>query len=355
MTETPDCLWLDIYGYRAAIRSASAGALSGIAEDFAFFRSAPHAGGIQIELLPVEPPFGEVPSLVANVYTPRNVSYREGQRSYIDYSGRALAIHDRASGHFRVFSRDEDLLYEAAYLFLLSQCGEALDAAHLHRVHALGVSLRGCAALVLLPIGGGKSTLGAHLLEYPDIEFLSDDSPLIDARGSVHAFPLQLGLLPGSEGTVPPDQLRRINRMEFGPKLLVNYKYFEMRVRPEADPGLLFLGRRSLSAECTIARASHRAALRAMVENCVVGMGLFQGMEFVFQRGAKEIASKAAVAWSRLRASRRLIRRSDVLHLTLGRNPAANAAAVYAALSAAAGSSATRDRVENRTLARQGR
>ncbi len=69
----------------------------------------------------------------------------------------------------------------------------------MHRVHALALAVDRRAMLVLLPMGGGKSTLGAELLRHPDVQLLSDDSPLVDRAGRVHAFPLRLGLLPGHE------------------------------------------------------------------------------------------------------------------------------------------------------------
>lgn len=325
------CL-LDIYGYRALVTSTSTVALSGIREDFAYFvvdASAENQGtAVKIQLFDADPPYSEVPAVEATVFTPRNVSYRHGDLTFVDYLGRALAIHDRKRGDFQVFSRDPDLLFEAAYLFVLSQSGEFFDAHGLHRVHALGVSIQNQAALVLLPMGGGKSTLGASLLQLPVIQLLSDDSPLIDSKGNVWAFPLRLGLLPGSEGSIPPDKMRTIRRMEFGPKLLVNYSYFAGRVTDCAEPCLLFLGSRSLQNTCTIKPASKLSAVLAMTSNCVVGLGLFQGMEFVFQRGWLEVFRKTLAAASRLRASLRLIARSDVYHLILGREPERNGAAV---------------------------
>jgi hypothetical protein len=359
-----DACLLDIYGYRALVTSTSALVLSGIREDFAYFLKEAGAensrGAVTIELFDVEPPYGEMPDVKATVFTPRNVSYRSakgtkpcrqtdagtadtagpgvpvlrellrssGNLTFVDYSGKALAIHDRKRGDFRVFSRDPDLLFEAAYLFILSQSGEFVDSHGLHRMHALGVSIQNRAVLVLLPMGGGKSTLGASLLLFPEIQLLSDDSPLIDSKGNVWAFPLRLGLLPGSEGSIPPEKMRTIRRMEFGPKILVNYSYFADRVTARAEPCLLFLGSRSLQNTCTINRASKLSAVLAMVSNCVVGLGLFQGMEFVFQRGWLEVLRKTITAAARLRASLRLIARSEVYHLTLGREPATNATTV---------------------------
>jgi len=338
MSDPQSPLFLDVYGYRVEIRSDHPAALSGLAADFAFFqRQEGSASGATVLLLDDDPPYDGLPPLQAVVYTPRNVVYQDGPVSYLDYSGRALAIHDTRARSFRVHTRDCGLAYEIAYLFLLSQCGESFDARGLHRVHALGVSVGDCAGLVLLPMGGGKSTLGASLLRLPDIELLSDDSPLIDHCGGVHAFPLRIGLLPGSLDEVPPDQLRQIDRMEFGPKFLVNYQYFAHRTRATARVGVLFLGSRSLAPGCRVTQASFTAALRAMMANSVIGLGLFQGMEFVFQRGPGEIAAKAWIARRRLMAAVRLIRGSRVYHLHLGRDSAENATVVRDTIKLAAG------------------
>jgi hypothetical protein len=268
----------------------------------------------------------------ASIYTPRNVAYRCDGKTVIDYSGRGLAIHDPRTGSFHLSSLDLDLLYEAAYLFLLSQSGETIDRKGLHRVHALGISICGRGALVLLPMGGGKSTLVSALLRYPDVEILSDDSPLIDRDGNIHAFPLRIGLLPGAETSIPIDEMRTIQRMEFGPKLVVNYKYFAERVCASAQPALIFIGERSLDRDCSLRPASWLAARKALVVNCVIGLGLFQGMEFVLSRSWSELAEKFSVAWSRARACHSLLRRSNVYHIRLGRDIDRNALAVLEAL-----------------------
>jgi len=332
----------DIYGYRVRIECDVPGVLNGLADDFAFFAAAASGGEAVIKLEERQPAYDEWSAATACTYTPRNVAYRQDGKTVIDYSGRAVGVHDAQAGSFHLISLDHDLLYEAAYLFLLSQSGEALDRKGLHRIHALGISVRGRAALVLLPMGGGKSTLGSALLRHPEVEILSDDSPLIDGEGTLHAFPLRIGLLPGSETSIPPEQLRAIRRMEFGPKLLVNYKFFADRVSTSAQPALVFLGERSLGEDCTGRPAAQRAAWKPMLVNCIVGMGLFQGMEFIFSRGAGEILRKVSVAWSRLRACRGLLERSQVYHLKLGRNSERNAQVVLEMLAGASKSGPVR-------------
>jgi len=330
---TSQSISYDVYGFQFTVRAdAATDAIAGIDNDFAHFRTAQPlpAAAMEIRLSLSEPPYADVPHKAATVYTPRNIAFSEGQRTYLDYSGHSLAIYDRAQPSFRVYSLNHDVLYEAVYLFLLSRIGEYLDERRLHRIHAMALSYRGRAVLAILPMGGGKSTLVSELLNDPAYEFLSDDSPFIAADGSLRAFPLRLGFLPGGEGSVPPEQLRTINRMEFGPKLLVNYSYFAHRVRPSAEPGIVLLGRRSLSSDCQIETAGWRESHHSMLADCAIGLGLFQGLEFVMRSSPSELASKARIGVSRLRNARRLFARSKVFRVTLGRNKLRNAAVVSA-------------------------
>lgn len=318
----------DVYGFRFKLLGSCPWAIDSISEDFAFFRTVPSARELPVEVLEGDPDYGGLPNCDASIYTPRNTVYQHGSNAYVDYHGKGLGVHDLSGGGFRIISRDPQLLYEASYLFLLSQISQSLDTKRLHRIHALGISMKGRAILALLPMGGGKSTLAAHLLPHPDVKLMSDDSPYVDAKGRIHAFPLHLGLLDGVESDVPEQYLRRIHRMEFGPKTLVNYSYFADRVCPSADPGIVFLGSRTLSQDCRIEPAGMPAAVRAMIANSVVGLGLFQGLEFILQRSAWELLKKSRVARSRLANCLRLLRRSQVYRLHLGRNPELNAATV---------------------------
>lgn len=321
----------DIYGYRFRLTGDAPEALRGLAADFGFFRrpaGEDGSGAATIRTTAATPAYDALPPLRARIYTPRNISYRDGHTTLVDYHGRGLARHDRRSGDFEIVSLDPDLLYEACYLFILSQAGEFLDRRGLHRVHALGVEIGGRAVLVLLPMGGGKSTLGEALLRRPEVRILSDDSPLIDRQGTVHAFPTRIGLLPGHDSGVPERHRRTVNRMNFGPKTFVDYDWFADRVVARAPAGLVCLGVRTLAAAGRIEKVSRTAALRRFLQDCVVGMGLFQGLEFVFQKRLTELSGLAPVAWSRLRASRAVIRRSACVELLLARDADANAALV---------------------------
>jgi hypothetical protein len=318
----------NVYGYRFTLDGDAPEPLAALASDFEFFAepSPPNAAlSAKISIRHSAPNYAALPPLRASVYTPRNISYKDGATTLVDYHGRGLGQHHRGTGDFAITTLDPDLQYEACYLFLLSQLGEALDRRGLHRVHALGISLRGRAVLVLLPMGGGKSTLGAELLADPEVRLLSDDSPLIDREGNIHSFPTRIGLLPGADTQIPPEFRRTINRMNFGPKTLVDYRYFAPRVDAGAKPAFVCLGSRTLAEKGSLVRASRTATLRRFTSDCVVGMGLFQGLEFFFQKSTREILGRAPVVWSRLRASCAVIRRSQLLELQLGRDRSGNA------------------------------
>jgi hypothetical protein len=155
------------------------------------------------------------------------------------------------------------------------------------------------------------------------------DRPFAGYRHRGVSF-LHLGLLPGSETQVPEQFRRSIDRMGFGPKTLINFEYFKDRVVESAEPGLLILGRRSLSDTCRIERASFLTSLRAVTANCVVGLGLFQGLEFLLERSPWELVGKLGLAGSRLRNSVNLILRSHCCIAHLGRNTRENAESILA-------------------------
>jgi hypothetical protein len=318
-----------VYGFRFSVQGHEA-AVDGVCEDFRFFSSA-HALGradTTVELFLERPQLDDAPPGDAAIYTPRNVVYRAGRKRYIDYHGRGLGILDEAACSFKLYSEDTELLYEAAYLFLLSRIGQALDQRGLHRMHALGVEVNGRAVLVLLPMGGGKSTLGLHMMNFPEVRLLSDDSPWIDRTGRVFAYPLRIGLLPGSEKSVPAEHRRVIQRMEFGPKHLVNSSYFQDRVCGSAEPGAVFVGARTLLRDCRIEEIGMAEALRPVIANGVIGLGLFQGMEFILQSSALELAKKTGLGLSRLRNCWQLLRRSRIYRVHLGRDAELNARTV---------------------------
>jgi hypothetical protein len=190
-------------------------------------------------------------------------------------------------------------------------------------VHALGVSYRGRATLLLLPSGGGKSTMALELLRQPGFQLLGEDTPLIDRRGRVLPFPLRLGVRAGSPTGVPEQHLRTKRRMELGPKTLIDISYFQDRLAAPGlpvEPGLILVGQRNLGPETAIVPLSRAGALKALVKYMVVGLGVYQGLEFLLERGIGDLAGQGGTVASRLYNASRLVSRAPAYRFVLGRN-----------------------------------
>jgi len=322
----------DFYGVGIEVQSGSEEVLDAVGRDFSFFSSSGMDCAHRILVQLAAPNYPDLPAARPLVYTPRNVSYRDGEMIHIDYFGRALVSWQPRANRYQVQAEDAGLAHEIVYLTMLSLVGEQLDRRGIHRVHALGVCYHGRATIITLPPGGGKTTLLKALLACPEIKLLSEDSPLVTRAGDVLAFPLRLGFVPGTEPDVPAQFVRRVERMEFGPKVLVDIEYYRDRLANRAEPGVVFLGARRLAAAPSVTPASRGDALKNLSRHCVIGLGLYQGLEFAVQHGFSDLLKRGRIAWSRLRSSNALARRSRLFHLKLGRDSEANARAVIECL-----------------------
>jgi hypothetical protein len=329
--ESADTLQLNVHGARARIACADAETRAKLADDFSVF-VAPIDGAsldppdVDIVLHRAAPNFDNLPPLTASVHTPRNVCYTHGDITYIDYGGKALAVYDRRRQRIEVWCARPHLLHEIAYLTLLSRLGEALERRGLHRVHALAVGAEGRSAVVLLPSTGGKTTLALHFLRSGVLRLVSEDSPLVDRRGHVYPFPLRIGVLADDPPDVPPEFVTYVERMEFAPKYLVSLRAFPSSIDMRTTtPTLLLIGRRTLGRVCRITPASRRAGFRALVRDMIVGVGLYQGVEFLLRTSIRDLATKTPIVAGRIRAALALLARVRVFEVELGRDLDTNA------------------------------
>jgi hypothetical protein len=260
--------------------------------------------------------FGEVP---ASFVTPRNVVYERDGLAIVDYFGKAVSVLDRASGRLQVQGEDEHLVHEAAYHFLLSRIGEHLESRGFARLHALALVGQQGAVAVMLPSGGGKSTLALRALREDGVRLLSEDSPVIDRRGRLHPFPLRIGINATDADRLPPGSVRRLERMEFHPKLALDLAAFADRVEPAPRPlRHLVIGRRSLGREARLERVRRPAAVGPLLREAVVGVGIYQGMEFILQRGMRDVIGKLDVGLTRAACCGAGLVRARVWRATFG-------------------------------------
>ena len=87
-------------------------------------------------------------------------------------------------------------------------------------------------------------------------------------------------------------------------------------------------GARTLQRDCRIEELGTLAGLRACLANCVVGVGIFQGLEFIMQSSGWELMKHFGTGVSRFRNSAQLVRRSRVCRVHLGVDADLNARTV---------------------------
>jgi hypothetical protein len=171
--------------------------------------------------------------------------------------------------------------------------------------------------------------MALELLRVPGFQLLGEDTPLVDRQGRILPFPLRLGVRPGSTTGVPEQYLRTKRRMEFDPKTIIDISYFEDRLaalgRP-VEPGLILVGERNLGQVTDIIPLSRAGAFKALVKYMVVGLGVYQGLEFLLERGVGDLAGKGGTVASRLFNSGRLVSRAPAYRFVLGRNIQQNTA-----------------------------
>lgn len=329
-------VYLDVYGLRFSLNGDWPDVLERLRLDFAWFEQS-HPAGAELEVLIEQRPpdfdvFGE---LAATFITPRNVVYQENGRTIVDYFGRALSVLDRRSGDLVVQGVDAHLVHEAVYHFLLSSVGRHLDARGLPRLHALGLAGDQGAVAVMLPSGGGKSMLALRSLEADGVKLLSEDTPLLDRRGLLYPFPLRIGVNATDASSLPAgSSTRLVERMEFHPKLAVDLNAFADRIQATPVPlRHLVIGRRSLGHDARLEPLPRRAAVGTLLREVVVGVGVYQGMEFVLQRGLRDVLRQSRPALTRSACCAAALRKAQVWRLTLGRDHERNWEALQPLLS----------------------
>ena len=132
-------------------------------------------------------------------------------------------------------------------------------------------------------------------------------------------FPLRIGVRVGGEPPgIPAKYLRTVKRMEFGPKTLIDIEYFRDKIGSPCPIGAILVGERWLVGRSSILPERRNGALHPFIKNSVVGLGLYQGIEFLLERSGWEVLGKAGIAFSRLKTGLRAIGRSQVFRFRMG-------------------------------------
>lgn len=314
--------YFNIHGCALEFSTPDPALADDIAFDLSAFACGPLEPQVKIAALPEgrKPPFPpqgagskgwKILRLRGNT---REVWYTAGAHCEYDFSARSGVLKSGA----RV------LLRELSYLLILSRAGEELDRRGLHRLHAGALGWRDRALLFCGARGTGKTTLLLELLKDTAFSLLSDDTPLLDADGTAHPFPVRIGL--GLDSPHLPDfgGLRDFARRGYPPKRLLDPAAAGYKVSQPLPAGELFLLRRG--ARPRIGPAFPGAGALELAVSLAAGYGTPQLAEYFLRPSPRDMARKAGILLSRLRACAALLRRCRCNVFELGPDRAANAA-----------------------------
>ena len=326
MTQDSHSVTFSFYDFGIHVKCQDPQTLQNIRRDYSFFLNDTIAPKIFLEILNNAPDYSTLPPLKATLYSPRNICYAQKGMTFIDYFGKGLLIIDHHTNIYKIFCAHAQLRHEIVFLTILSLVGQNIDSKNIHRIHGLGLEIHNKALLLLMPSGGGKTTLLLEMLKNDSIKLISEDSPLIDQSGNALPFPIRIGISQEDKPSdIPDEQMHLIHRMEFEPKYVMDTAFLKHKLTTKpVKVRYILCGTRCLGASASISPLSKYAALKELITNSVVGVGLFQGIEFLLQRGVWELLKKSGVLFSRLKSACTILFASRTYTFVLGCDRAKN-------------------------------
>lgn len=330
---------LDFHGVGVAVETDCAQWEAWLRFDFSWFVRERAAGatdvaGVRLTARFGASPEGLIPALVESARGPEFVCFDEGEVRHVDYHGRAMTRYDFAAERGELHSTDLEYGYEKLYLLIESRVGELLDRRGLHRVHSLGFARGGRAALLLLPMKGGKTTHGLGLLATPGVEVVSEDTPLLDHRGRAWPYPLRIGVRDAAATRRIPDEfLRAFRRDVGGDKTLIRTDYFPGRfTEGPVKLAAVVSGKWVRSGTPALHRKSKFMTLFTLARDCVFGLGLPQLVEYFLRADTRDLLRKTGIALRRSTACLGLVLRARCYEIHLGTDVEANLACLLQVL-----------------------
>jgi hypothetical protein len=318
--------YLDIYGLRIECKSTSMDFNADLIRPFIHFvqheKISDKSNTTETYRIVIEeqdPPYDSFPVLPAAFSTPRNIVYKDRKRKIIDYFGKGEVLQDDSGRDYRIYGSDRNFLVEAFYLLVLSLLGQFCDQKGLLRIHALAMSYSDIAVLMLMPQGGGKSTMARTMIEEPEFQYISDDDPIVDQQGRILPFPRPLGILDRkSIEEIPEEFIYAVNRMEFGWKYYIDCDYWKNKTETRfLKKSIVLIGFRVLNGTASIQRLSKWKTFRVLIRDAVIGVGLYQGLEFLFNHSSWDALSKIPVILRRFLRAWSLVRSTSTFQFTL--------------------------------------
>ncbi len=319
---------ITIYGSTIRVQSKDASTLDVLKTEFRHFLvTTDPSPDFILTLIPTLAPAGLLPALAATRISQNSITYDEGARRWNDYFGKALSCYDYDAKEGVLYSADADLIHEVAYLMILSLTGKDLDLRGWHKIHACAFRYKGRDAVIMLPSGGGKTTLFLELSRIPGVTLLSDDTPLVDEQGRVHPFPLRLGIekLPDHLAN-RKSEFTLFRRQHFCDKWLIPLDQLGAPIaQGPSGKVMLFIGQRHNELQSQIFRVGPVRMLRALAEHMIIGIGLPMVIEYFVRHTWRDWGTLIRIALKRSWAAIKLVQAAESAVFVMGTRPSDNA------------------------------
>ena len=319
-------MFIDLHGYVIECIAPTPELQAELVRPFSQFLSDADAAAITIEVIESTPPYAEFPELEASFSTPRNVIYDTRDYKLVDYFGKGATVEDKRENRFTIYGDDHNFLQEAFYLLVLSIFGQYCDRNGMLRIHAMSLSYADRAILVPLPPGGGKSTMAVSMLQEEGFRLISDDEPVVSTSGGILPFALRIGTLDEERvADIPPEYVYRIDRMEFGPKYFIDIQYWEEKLEHRELRDVVYLvARRVLNGTPAIYKTPKYKAAKSLLRDAVIGVGLYQGLEFMLGHSAWATLAQVGTVFRRSIVAWKVLRHAETYSFTITTDIAEN-------------------------------
>jgi hypothetical protein len=308
-------LELNFYQYNIKINSDSVTLINDLSEDFSYFLNSTNKSEqfLEITVKTQAPP--QVPKgLMAKSQSFNSIKYIQNEVTYFDFYGKVLQIENTKNQSSIFYGADEARLYEVVYLYILSLSGKDLDLHHLHKIHAASVLVNDKIIINMMPMKGGKSTWLLHMIKnFPKLQMISDDTPLVDKTGNILVFPTRMAvdLETYQRAGLNVPNLRSFKREQYGEKVLIDYSALNIKVANNSDlknKKILLLDSHRISGDVpTIKKIGKMATLNSLMRHMVIGVGLPIIAEYFVRFNLLDFIKLAIIFCYRLLAALRLV------------------------------------------------
>lgn len=316
---------LEIFGTTLIIRSKNAECIRMLELEFNFFIKTLTKSDYNILLELSEIPSGLMPKLFTKKISQNSLTYDEGTVRWNDYFGKALSYLNYDNGEAAVYSPNQDLLHEIAYLLVLSLSSKQMDQRGFHKIHACAFHHLQKNFILSLPSKGGKTTLFLEFCQYEGVELISDDTPVIDSNGKVYSFPLRVGV-ENIPSWLDKKNYPVFKREKFSDKYLIPLNELGRPIyRGSSEQNIYIIGLRSNGEFPQLVKASSLQGLKALFEHMIIGIGLPMVVEYFVKNSISDWCVLLKIFIKRFFAALAFWKKSRVYYFVMSTDPKLNA------------------------------